>query len=73
MTADASGRAIYAEHLAAELRAVRARLKLSQTEMAELFSVHRNTVYRWETGNAMPDAFQMSELRSYLKSKGDRL
>ena len=40
------------------MKALRARLGLTQTELAYLFGVHVITVSKWERGKALPSAWQ---------------
>lgn len=40
---------------------------LSQRELADLLSVTRSTVARWENGSRMPDAVMISRLSQYLE------
>ena len=37
-----------------------------QENLAEKLNVSRQTVYRWETGNALPDAFNLKQISAHV-------
>ena len=49
---------------------VRNRLGVSQFEMARLLGVPANTVSRWETGKATPDAHSLAAIYSFARDRG---
>ena len=48
-----------------EIKQLRAKLGLGQTEFAQLFGVHPMTISRWELGTLMPSAYQESLMRDF--------
>lgn len=42
-----------------------ARKRRSQEEAADAIGVHRNTIFRWERGDAIPDAGQLARLAAF--------
>lgn len=53
---------------AAEVFAVRNRLGLNQTQLAQLLGVHPLTVSKWERGLLVPSPHQKTLLRSFRKA-----
>ena len=51
--------------MAFDLKALRARLGLSQGELADLLGVHAMTVSKWERGKAQPAVHQKRLLKSF--------
>jgi DNA-binding XRE family transcriptional regulator len=48
-----------------EIRAVRDRLGLNQTDFAQLLNVSRNTVTKWENGRSTPSLLKEDMIRQY--------
>lgn len=55
---------------AAEIKELRARLGLSQTEFAALIGVHPITLCRWETDRCQPTTFQLVMLQTFCDAAG---
>jgi transcriptional regulator with XRE-family HTH domain len=53
---------------AAEIRAIRERLGLSQPQLAQLLGVHALTISKWERGVLTPSGHQETLLRSFRKA-----
>lgn len=53
---------------ATEVLAVRDRLGLNQTQLAQLLGVHPLTVSKWERGLLRPSPYQEAMLRSFHKA-----
>jgi DNA-binding transcriptional regulator YiaG len=53
----------YARTLGRQIAATRQGAALTQTEFAERIGVGRNTIWRWETGRGLPDAYQLSLIK----------
>ncbi|MEG2516690.1 MAG: helix-turn-helix transcriptional regulator [Acidaminococcaceae bacterium] len=47
--------------------------KLSQTELAKIFSVNQNTISRWEKGERSPDPEQLKTMAKYFNVSVDYL
>jgi DNA-binding transcriptional regulator YiaG len=58
----------YAATLGRQIAATRKAARLSQTEFAERLGVVRNTVWRWETGRALPNAYQLNLIKRTEKA-----
>lgn len=54
----------YAVQLGQRITAARCAAKMSQSEFATELCVGRNTIWRWETGRAMPNAYQLHVIRT---------
>ena len=63
---------------APDLRKIRTTTTYSPTEIASLFAIHRNTVFRWirdglqQLDHTKPQLIHGSELRRYLKQRSQR-
>ena len=51
----------------------RTEAKLSQEELANLLSIDRSTVAKWETGKALPRADKLMDLARFLNCSIDEL
>lgn len=49
----------------------RTAMKLSQEDMGVIAGVHRNTIFRWERGETMPNPHQLARLKNFVKGKLD--
>ena len=49
---------------------IRTRLGIAQFEMARLLGVPANTLSRWETGKATPDAHSLAAIYSFAQERG---
>lgn len=54
--------------LSDEIKIIRQRSFLSQSEFAKILHVSYTTVNRWETGKAIPNLSAMKELKSYCET-----
>lgn len=59
--------------LAARLKALRAKLGISQTELADLVGVHRTWVAQVEMGKRLPSARNLARLAGALGCRTDDL
>lgn len=58
------------EFNAKSIAAVRTRMKMKQTKLAELLGVPANTLSRWETGATTPDANSLAAIYSIAQDNG---
>ncbi len=66
----------YASRLGRRLRMARRKSQLSARVLGEMIGergVHRNTIYRWESGLSVPRADELYSLQRVLLEKGCRL
>lgn len=55
------------------LKSLRKKRKLRQSDIAEALKIDRTTVTKWETGESMPRADKLVELSRILKCSVDKL
>lgn len=55
------------------IKHIREKYNISQQNLAELLSVDRSTVAKWETGKALPTADKLPKLAQILKCNIDEL
>ena len=55
------------------LKSLREKRKLRQSDIAEALKVDRTTVTKWETGKSMPNAAKLLELSKFLKCSVDKI
>lgn len=58
----------YAQELGEWIRSSRVELGLSLDEFAAEMDVHRNTIWRWESGNSMPNPFRLRQIQELAKT-----
>ena len=63
----------YATRLGRKLRVARLKARMSARVLGEAIDVHRNTIWRWESGRAVPRVNEMRQLRNVLLERGARL
>jgi DNA-binding transcriptional regulator YiaG len=62
----------FAATLGRQISTIRRAARLSQTEFANELGVVRNTVWRWETGRALPNAYQLHVIQQMQPAKEPR-
>lgn len=55
------------------IKHIREKHNISQQNLAELLSVDRSTIAKWETGKALPTADKLPKLAQILKCSIDEL
>ena len=59
--------------IGARIRKYREQLKMSRAEFARLMNVSVQTIYRWESGERMPDVVTLLEIARHLRVTMDQL
>lgn len=60
-------------NLSVKILTFRKKLGLSQEELAEKLNVSRQAISRWETGSALPDAYNVLQLSRFFNVSADFL
>jgi transcriptional regulator with XRE-family HTH domain len=58
----------FAEGTGTWIRETRLSLKLSHEALAKACGVHRNTIWHWERGDSIPNAYKLDLLKRFLKN-----
>jgi DNA-binding transcriptional regulator YiaG len=58
----------FAAELGAWLQGARKTRKVSQEAIAEVCGCHRNTVWRWESGQLLPNLVEYAKLKAFFKN-----
>jgi len=61
----------FAVNLGRIIATTRRAAKLNQADFATQLGVGRNKIWRWETGRALPDAYELAQIRQLSKGKND--
>lgn len=61
--------ALHTTRLQARLRDFRHRTGISQAELARALTVPRSTIWRWETGKALPSYTKLQQLDAFIREK----